>query len=341
MTDFREPPIDFHGLKISIFTEELKPFYLTGEKPLFKVRVYNPGTDKIDGYITIVWKLNNLSNIHKISIDIPPRETREYELPREWCFAEGTSRYYIQDLGDPGSRYDEETEKKLLEKKEIHPLCGYYVYDREIYGYEKKEHEERLRHDHDMHQYTRDLKLYTIVILIFTMFIFLKDINFAQILWQGIKNNLSGTFNFIDTIIGFAIAILTTLLLVERDVVQNKDIEVTKDQKLIFVWNSNYYKDKKIWINNIGEGSLSYYAKLKELDLDQTNQTVSSKNMRSIKFREIFDEYEPTGKIEIYGHTNIEKSKVRFICVGKISRLGQIINWLEDKTKRSGLKDIK
>lgn len=135
--------------------------------------------------------------------------------------------------------------------------------------------------------------------------------------------------SFIDTITGFAIAILAISLSIERDITKNKEIEVTRDKKLIFEWNSKYYKDKKIWIDNKGDGALFYYTKLKELDLEQSEQSVSSKNMKSIKFKEIFDEYEPTGKIEVYGYTDTEKTKVKFYYIGKISILGQFLNLLE------------
>ncbi|MCX9025338.1 MAG: hypothetical protein OIN85_04490 [Candidatus Methanoperedens sp.] len=193
MTNIREPVL-YEGLNISITRDESKPFYLTGDTPSFRVRVHNPSVEKRKfGKIALTWKLLRLKTKRIIPIDVPPKETKEYEIMREWLYTEGMARYDLQIIGPPEDYIDTTDEflESMLSRRvfSIHPLCSYYVRDKETYEYEKAEHEERLKFDRSLNKLTWLLLLFTVAIVIFTALIFLKDlgVDFISIWSKFIK----------------------------------------------------------------------------------------------------------------------------------------------------------
>ena len=140
MTVTRKPQT-FHGLEISIVPYEADDFYLTGDDPLFKVKVQNLSMEKRFGKIALRWKLKDIYTKRIITIDIPPMQMKEYDLPREWLYTEGTAIYILKELDTPekySEMSDKELEKMISDKTiDIIPLCSYYVKDSGIFEYEK------------------------------------------------------------------------------------------------------------------------------------------------------------------------------------------------------------
>lgn len=307
MTDFREPPINHYGLEISMTTDERKPFYLTGDKPLFKVRIHNTVNKNIKGQITIIWKLENVINERRINIDVLQGEIKEYDMDvnneylREWCFIEGTARYYLQDLGHPESKHDEDTLKKLREKRIIHPLCSYYIYNREIYRHEKINREERSKLDRDMHKYTRDLRIYTIVITIFTVLIFLKEYLSQFLIYiKDFLENINFMNNVNETIMAISNVVLALIVFIQLINSEKPLISTKMHRKSLLDINLEYNND--ITIQNISENIAKYInieyqfkfddkimPKIKEKELSHLNPGECA-NI-PLKFKEIIESY--------------------------------------------------
>lgn len=176
-----------------MITGEFKPFYLTGDTPLFKVEVYNPGAVRRHGKIALIWKLENLSTTQIINIDLRPREIEEYGLNREWLYTEGVARYDLRNLEEP-EEYAELSDNILMKiVKNVHdidPLCSYYVRDRGMYKYKKAEQDQILKSldkllcsveklyesSNKLEKLTRWLIFLTIILTILTIILAKKDI---------------------------------------------------------------------------------------------------------------------------------------------------------------------
>jgi len=139
MVNIRDPPVEYHGILVSIVPDEDRPFYLTGDAPLFKLRVHNPGKERRYGRLFITWRLVNVLTIRDVKIDLEPGETEEYPLPREWLYTEGMAIYELRVMGPP-EHYPAQrsVSSEEIVKAPIHPLCSYWVCDKARYEYEEE-----------------------------------------------------------------------------------------------------------------------------------------------------------------------------------------------------------
>jgi len=136
----RREKIDYYGLKISVEPVEEKPFYLTGNEPLFAVIIENQTSKKRKGKILIRWRLAEVLTLRIVKFELDSFESRRYELPREWLYREGTAVYELKVMPQTPDHYaelsDQEVASQGLEGG-IHPLCSYYVRDKDLHKYEE------------------------------------------------------------------------------------------------------------------------------------------------------------------------------------------------------------
>lgn len=207
MVNIRENPVPYHGLEVSLqydeersetintkgitkfdLKEEGRGFFLTGERPGFKLKVYNPGDKKRTGMMYIVWNTRNLeSTIRTVAIDIEPEGTAIYPIKKDWVGAPELCSYRLASQGEPeeiqerlvNSRYasvpsefqpgdiSDEVELLMDLKREINEsafdnLCSYSVRDKAVF-----EHEEKMRKSRSTHQ--RWMQWLTVAILVLTL----------------------------------------------------------------------------------------------------------------------------------------------------------------------------
>ncbi|KXA91389.1 hypothetical protein AKJ57_01430 [candidate division MSBL1 archaeon SCGC-AAA259A05] len=162
MTNFR-PPIESYGLRFSMTAKEEKDFYLTGDEPLFKLRVENPREKERKGIVVITWHLGGSRFIttHPVGIDLKPDEIKEYPLKRDYLITPHVSNYNLRmvnkpeeimnaseftgdklpegDLSEKNIRLPVEVgnPKKLL-NTQVQTLCSFRVRDRATFEREQK-----------------------------------------------------------------------------------------------------------------------------------------------------------------------------------------------------------
>jgi hypothetical protein len=136
--------IDYYGLRISIIPVEEKPFYLTGDTPLFSVMIRNPTPTKCKGKILVSWRLGELRTFRVIAFELEPYATGQYQLPREWLYREGTAIYELEVLPGPPEDYAGISDNDVIFQvtgqlgiHNVHPLCSYYVRDKDLHRYEE------------------------------------------------------------------------------------------------------------------------------------------------------------------------------------------------------------
>jgi len=150
--------INHEGLIISIVPIEEKPFYLTGETPSFKVVIENPSSEERKGKLFFRWRLGDVRTIREVPFIIKPLSKSEDLIPKEWLYREGTAIYelFVTSL---------DAEPDLFELEAfcpIHPLCSYYVRDKDLYEYEES-YRRTMRH------YSRVTIGLTTVIIVLTI----------------------------------------------------------------------------------------------------------------------------------------------------------------------------
>lgn len=196
--------IFYDNLWISIESEsEEKTFYLSGDTPLFRVIIRNENDKTRYGFILIRWILGNLDTLRPIKFEIGPHLTKKYDLLREWLYREGTGIYELRTMSKHSEEYTSENEIKseyYSSDTGLHPLCSYYVRDKDQFSYE-----ERYKREMKWIQYT--VLFLTIIMVIdiilkYSIFdklkiyeILLQGINFGIINMTGILENLIGSLN--------------------------------------------------------------------------------------------------------------------------------------------------
>ncbi len=141
--------IDHEGLRISVRPIEEKPFYLTGETPAFRTIIRNQATEKRKGRLLFFWRLDSLLTRRVVDFELDPFSEIEYVFPREWLYREGTAIYELAVM--PTTVSDNELEQYSFSNPSIHPLCSYYVRDKDLYEYEES--------------YRRAMIIYTLIII--------------------------------------------------------------------------------------------------------------------------------------------------------------------------------
>jgi hypothetical protein len=129
-------------LKISIEPVDEKPFYLTGDSPHFNVVIENQTSKIREGRVVVWWRLAKVLTIRPVKFKLNPLENQKYELPREWLYREGTAIYELKVMPKPPDYYaelsdDETIYLSLQDRLGVHPLCSYYVRDKDLYKYEE------------------------------------------------------------------------------------------------------------------------------------------------------------------------------------------------------------
>ncbi len=124
--------IDHEGLIISIVPIEEKPFYLTGKTPSFKGVIENPSSEeRRTGKLFFRWRLGDVHTIREVEFELEPQSKREYEIPKEWLYCEGTAIYELLLIDIKRGP------EQPFERYSVHPLCSYYVRDKDLYEYEE------------------------------------------------------------------------------------------------------------------------------------------------------------------------------------------------------------
>lgn len=136
----RRPLIDFYGLRITVEPTDLlsklkmRPFYLLGGKPLFKLVVKNPSDKRRYGKIVLRWRLSNYMTHRLFSFNIGPGECKEYPIQREWLVATGEAVYELivppRPPEDCCTIEDHELLKLAAKIANVHPLCVYMIRDK-------------------------------------------------------------------------------------------------------------------------------------------------------------------------------------------------------------------
>lgn len=132
--------IEYHGLKISVEPVEEKPFYLTGDSPSFRVVIENDTSNKQRGKIAVRWRLANVLTTRVVKFELDPFANEKYEIPREWLYREGTVIYELPVMPKPPEEYANVLDERVRQESartSIHPLCSYYVRDKDLHKYEE------------------------------------------------------------------------------------------------------------------------------------------------------------------------------------------------------------
>ena len=151
MVTIREK-IDYQDLKVSVEPIEKKSFYLTGDMPSFKAIIENPTSKKRYGKLFFRWRLVNLKTQREVRFELKSFSKREYKLPKEWLYREGIATYELIVMPkSPEDYVNQPPIGRLSPHLSIHPLCSYYVRDKDLYKYEES--------------YRRAMRLYSLVIV--------------------------------------------------------------------------------------------------------------------------------------------------------------------------------
>ena len=132
--------IDYYDLKISVEPVDEEPFYLTGESPLFNVVIENQTSRRRVGKILVKWRLAEVLTLRVVKFDLNPKASEKYELPREWLYRQGTAVYELIVMPKSPDHYANIPDRQLIQgfnKMGIHPLCSYYVRDKDLHKYEE------------------------------------------------------------------------------------------------------------------------------------------------------------------------------------------------------------
>jgi len=142
MVTLREK-IEYHDLQISIESDEIPEsgFFLTGQTPLFKLVIENDTPNSRKGKILIRWRLGELTTHRIITFDVEPNSiNNKYDLEKEWLYREGTGIYELvifSNRPEMSLKWTSEGFVASARSAPIHPLCSYYVKDKDLYKYEK------------------------------------------------------------------------------------------------------------------------------------------------------------------------------------------------------------
>lgn len=158
MTNIRSP-VQYDDTEISIEPEEDREFYLTGDTPIFKLRVRDLRGIRRKGRIFLTWHLLDVFTIRPLDIDIPPKGEKVYNLIKEWLHAEGVARY---NLRLTGTIEEPKIPDKDIMKTGVHPLCSYLVKDRDWYNYQE-------RQQRTLERFTKISTAFTIVMTFLTV----------------------------------------------------------------------------------------------------------------------------------------------------------------------------
>jgi hypothetical protein len=138
----RAPPIERYELRFTVkpfsrigWLSRLRPMYVVGEKPLFNLVVENPSDKGRYGKIALRWRLRGYVTHRVISINVGPKETKEYKIKeREWLVMAGEAIYELVHLPQSPEHYnampDNEVKKEAMEIPYVDPLCVYVVRDK-------------------------------------------------------------------------------------------------------------------------------------------------------------------------------------------------------------------
>ena len=134
--------IEYDGLEVYIEPAEEKPFYLTGESPSFRLVIENRTPDRRYGMMVLIWRLGNVTTVRIIRFELGPLQRGEYDVVREWLYCEGTGRYDLIVMPGRPEDYAGVPDNRILQDPNlrrylIHPLCSYYVKDKDLYLYEE------------------------------------------------------------------------------------------------------------------------------------------------------------------------------------------------------------
>lgn len=136
--------IDYYNLKISVEPVDEKPFYLTGDSPLFNVAIENQTSMRQQGKVVVRWRLAEVLTLRVVKFDLGPHASRKYELPREWLYRQGTAVYELIVMPQSPNHYASIPDQQVIQAchrmgiHTIHPLCSYYVRDKDLHKYEER-----------------------------------------------------------------------------------------------------------------------------------------------------------------------------------------------------------
>jgi len=146
--------IPYCDLEIFLEPVEEKPFYLTGESPSFRVVIENNTPNRRWGKIVLIWRLGDVHTIRILAFELDSSECGKYEIQREWLYCEGAARYDLIVMPKRPEDYADVADSRILQEPNllrylIHPLCSYYVRDKDLYRYEE--------------DYRNDIKTYSLI----------------------------------------------------------------------------------------------------------------------------------------------------------------------------------
>jgi len=138
MATSRKPLIERHGLRFTIkpacWLDKLRPFYVVGEKPSFKLVVENPSDKRRYGKVVLRWNLLDYTTHKVIPINLKPKERKEFKIAEEWLVKAGEAVYQIVNFPNPPEHYDKISDNQLISMamniRYVDPLCVYVIRDK-------------------------------------------------------------------------------------------------------------------------------------------------------------------------------------------------------------------
>jgi hypothetical protein len=137
-------PVSVGNVSVSAFPAENHDLELTGTSPLFRVRVQNDKDTPARGTLEMIWTLGQDLTKRDIPYDVPPKNHRDYDLPREYLASEGTAIYRVL-LPRQGQVVRPAEPQPSLLTFAHHFLCSTLVQDRASYGQELRYRDRTVR----------------------------------------------------------------------------------------------------------------------------------------------------------------------------------------------------
>jgi len=161
VVDTRE--IMYHGLLLRIVPSEDRPFYLSGDKPSFKLTVKNTQNEERKGKLVFTWHQGGIAGAFDLSvvdINIKPNAEMEHTIESPWLYYEGSAFCSLQQVGSPEDleRKERDELKDTVMAGEFEPICAFKVLDKAIYEEERKRYEILLRKQEDVKESIEKLK---------------------------------------------------------------------------------------------------------------------------------------------------------------------------------------
>jgi hypothetical protein len=152
MTDFRRE-VDYDGLKVSMESDRKDDFFFTGEEPEFRVIIHNGADVRRVGRLLLTWNLvgeyANETTFRPVDIDVDPKSTKRYGIPREWFSNPGRAAYRIWLLGKPevvATIPLDQVGARIQATPFQHPLAAFNIVDKGTYDSDREEKHRLQRH---------------------------------------------------------------------------------------------------------------------------------------------------------------------------------------------------